>query len=258
MKQNLLVAALAAFFALSAQANPKDKAPPLMEPVSKGEIDKVKAMIASGADVNVRAEHGITALHVAVCAGHDEISKLLRAAGADPNAKDDQGQSPSDLEQAMKQRAAMLGASAKPEDLEKKNLCLKTWKVIRAEMFADMSLAEAAEEGELDVVQRRIAEDADLNDSLNATGTTPLMRAAFRGHADVVKALIEAKADVNARDVQNETALMMAAEMGHADVVKLLLAAKAEVNVKDESGKTAFDRTKTEEIKALLKGAKLP
>ena len=254
MKQNLLAAALAAFFALNAQANPKDNVPPLMEPVAKGEVDKVKAMIASGADVNARAEHGITALHLAVCAGYDEIAKLLRAAGADPNAKDDQGQSPSDLEQAMNQRAASLGASAKP--VEKKNLCLKTWKVPRAELLAKMPLAEAAEEGELDVVQKRIAEGADLNDRLNATGTTPLMRAALRGHSDVVKALIDAKADVNARDVQGETALMMAAAMGHAKVVHLLIDAGADVSVKDENGKTAFDLAKTDEIKALLNGVK--
>ena len=49
---------------------------------------------------------------------------------------------------------------------------------------------------------------------------------------------------------------MMAAAMGHADVVKLLFAAKADVNVKDENGKTAFDRAKTDEIKALLNGVK--
>ncbi len=54
------------------------------------------------------------------------------------------------------------------------------------------------------------------------------MFAARYGHADVVRLLLDAGADVNAKDEWNETALMFAAMSGHEDIVQLLTEAGAQ------------------------------
>lgn len=54
--------------------------------------------------------------------------------------------------------------------------------------------------------------------------------------------------------VESETR-RMEAEAHQLECVKALLAAKADVNAKDKDGKTAADVAKTDEIKELLKAA---
>jgi len=65
---------------------------------------------------------------------------------------------------------------------------------------------------------------------MDNSGRTPLLKAAGRGHLDVVERLLEEKAEVNARYHSGRKALQAAAEGGHLDVVERLLQEKAEVN----------------------------
>jgi len=61
-----------------------------------------------------------------------------------------------------------------------------------------------------------------------------LSAAAHGGHVEVVKALLAAHANPNARPPHGDAALFLAALDGHADFVAVLLAAGANPNVKDE------------------------
>ena len=66
--------------------------------------------------------------------------------------------------------------------------------------------------------------------SIEATGNdgaTALNLAARNGHVDVVKLLLNTKANVEAQDKNERTPLILAANNVHADVVKLLFNAKA-------------------------------
>lgn len=59
-----------------------------------------------------------------------------------------------------------------------------------------------------------------------------LMAASQNGHLEVVRPLLDAKADVNRKTDNGFTALILASQNGHAEVVRALLAAKADVNAK--------------------------
>jgi len=66
------------------------------------------------------------------------------------------------------------------------------------------------------------------------------MRAAFKGHDDVVAQLIAAGADVDQTVCQGQPALMEAAFQGHDGVVSQLLAAGADIHIQNKDGKTAL------------------
>jgi ankyrin repeat protein len=58
-----------------------------------------------------------------------------------------------------------------------------------------------------------------------------LFLAASNGHADVVKLLVDLKADVNPDDKDGRPGLLMAAGAGHVDAVKALLELSAGVSL---------------------------
>ena len=90
------------------------------------------------------------------------------------------------------------------------------------------------------------------------TGISPLEWAARKGHAEVVKVLVDSKAHVNITRTSNSiTPLYIAAQNGHTETVKLLLDYKADVNACcTDTGATplyaAAYRGHTETVKLLL------
>jgi ankyrin repeat protein len=82
------------------------------------------------------------------------------------------------------------------------------------------------------------------------------MAAAGNLNPEVIRVLIRAKADLNARNAKGVTALMIAVDVNkNHEVLKALINAGADVNVKDNTGKTALDYVKTDEVKQLLLNA---
>jgi hypothetical protein len=69
---------------------------------------------------------------------------------------------------------------------------------------------------------------------------TPLFIAAFQGHVEVVKCLIEYGADLHKSGTAGCTPLHIAAYMGHVGVVQCLLDAHVDVAYGDASGCTAL------------------
>jgi ankyrin repeat protein len=77
-------------------------------------------------------------------------------------------------------------------------------------------------------------------DATDDHGSTPLLEASWKGHAVVVRLLLERGANVNAATIDSgATALHEAAGKGHSDVVELLLSYKADPALKDKTGETA-------------------
>jgi len=90
-------------------------------------------------------------------------------------------------------------------------------------MVADMAepLCEASYEGHLDVVKLLLEARADVT-AVDKYGATPLHKASAKGHIDVVKLLVELGADVAAADKVEKTPLHKASDRGHIDVVEFL------------------------------------
>ncbi len=79
-------------------------------------------------------------------------------------------------------------------------------------------------------------------DMKNSLGRTALMYAALYGDVQIVKALLDHRADANIlpADKTGRPALSSAAMNGHLEVVRLLLDKGADASIRDKEGKTAL------------------
>ena len=59
-----------------------------------GGLEIARILVAAGADVNRKCEHGRTALHMAAAWGHLDIVRHLVESGANPEIRNDEGQTP--------------------------------------------------------------------------------------------------------------------------------------------------------------------
>lgn len=66
----------------------------LMKAASAGDLARVRALLAAGADINAADIFGNTALLYAVLEGQDAVVRALLEAGADPQAKNQIGVTP--------------------------------------------------------------------------------------------------------------------------------------------------------------------
>lgn len=302
---------------------------PLHLAVSANHIRIVELLLNAGCNVDARTKPGLltfskrarsqilgrrsdwTPLHMAAHGGQVTVGKLLLAAGADVNAKNDHGETPlhlaagmglhdspwedypkmlellvehgADIEMKMKgtdatplQRAAWFGPSAKCQTLIDLGAEIDVFSACGLGMTeratkllkADPSLANArlsggntqpllwaASNGHTEITELLLKAGADIDDN-DAPHGTALHEAAFNGHFDVAKLLIDRKADLNLPGHCGATALHEAAASGDAKIVRLLLEAGADPTVKNKAGKTALDiaeRYENEEIAGLLR-----
>ncbi len=87
---------------------------------------------------------------------------------------------------------------------------------------------------------RRIADEADVHGIEESSGRNALHKAAFWGHEEAVRYLVEeCKLDLNVQDFNGDTALHDAARFDHQQIVQTLLAAGADAGIVNHRGKSA-------------------
>jgi hypothetical protein len=193
----------------------------LLAAASRGDTAAIEALTARGERPDVRDDHGRTPLHVAAYNGHHRAMRALVAAGADPNALENDrydtvtiGAVANDV--PTLEVALALGASAK-------NVTSR---------YDGTALIAAAHLGHADVVRTLIRAGAPL-DHVNNLGWTALIESIVLGdggprHIDTLGALVEAGANVNLADRAGRTPLALARARGYGAMVKVLLQAGAQ------------------------------
>jgi ankyrin repeat protein len=149
-------------------------------------------------------EFGDTPLHQA--SGHgckEEIVDLLISNGADVNAKNKYGSTP--LDWATKYKQAEMVA------------------ILRKHGGKNGTIISAARYGSIQGVQEFLANGADVNVYQNDYGGTPLHMAVIFCHKEIVKLLLVAGADVNAKDKDGWTPLHIAVGRPRSELQELLL-----------------------------------
>jgi ankyrin repeat protein len=101
---------------------------------------------------------------------------------------------------------------------------------------ADLALAKAALYGQVDIVRALLDSGADINARTIISDWTPLMAAASEGKTAVVQILLDRGADINARSPSGNTALMVAARNGQVATLQILLERGADVNERTPDG----------------------
>ena len=89
-------------------------------------------------------------------------------------------------------------------------------------------------------VKNAIRTDAKINARDEQNRTALMVAARWNRDSEVVSALLDAGADVNAREMFDFTALMYAAGHNTIEVINILLQAGAEVNAKEKNGMTVL------------------
>ena len=105
----------------------------------------------------------------------------------------------------------------------------------------DISIHDAALEGNIEVVKQHLAAGADVNNK-GLFGGTPLIYAESR---EIIELLIVAGADVNYSPKNGITPLARAVIRADKESAELLITSGADVNSKDRQGHTPLDTAKS-------------
>ena len=102
--------------------------------------------------------------------------------------------------------------------------------------------------------EKRAVEEAISDEEAKKLGLE-LIEKVEVGDLDAVIELVGKGANVNEKDEWGVTALMIASKRGRVEIVKALLEADADVSIKNKYGNTAIDYTSDDEIKKMLNDA---
>ncbi len=224
----------------------------MIEAAKRDDISAVKTLAAAGVDVNARASDGSTALHWAAQNDDPVLADALIRKGAKVDATTDLGVSAlwvAATNSSTATIARLLSAHANP------NIVPPTGRT---------PLMIASRVGNVDAVRALLAHGADPNAKELAHGQSALMWAVAERHPEVVRLLLLAHADVQARSstwMQRQniccqltggdedpvvvpqggfTPLLFAAQYGDAESAKLLIAAGADLKAAASDGTGAL------------------
>lgn len=137
-----------------------------------------------------------------------------------------------------------------PMTPDEKRACLERFPAWRSTQFLRQQgkrLRLACEKGDVSTAKRLLAEVPELLESRGEQGWTPLIVAAFHGHADIVRVLLDAGASVNLGGLKGTTPLMYAKtrHLHRPDLdrslLETLIAEGADIERTDSLGKSVID-----------------
>lgn len=210
-------------------AGPEQGMTPLMYAARAGQLNNVKALIESKANVTAQAADGRTALIYAAMGDNAAIVTALMDAGAGVDARDEQGVT------------ALMLAAARGDVLTLDLIVRRGANPEFRNKWGDTALLYAARTGNIDKVRLLLNAGAGI-ETVNQSGQSALWLA-FENETvepDMIALLLGRGSRANQADAMYRvTPLMRAAQRGSAECVKLLLSAGADPALKDGEGLTA-------------------
>jgi ankyrin repeat protein len=244
---------------------------PLLFAARQGEVESAAVLLAAGADVNVTAPNGASALAVAVLSGHRALATLLLEKGADAKAAG-AGYAPIHAAVLHGDRVlveTLLAHGAGPDAQITRGTPSRYYSkdfAFNEALIGATPLWLAARYGDVEMLRLLAGRGADTRFAMK-DGTTPLVAAiaanagfglgdrreqyvspadaAARAEGDDEKvtlatasALVDLGADVNAGNQAGDTPLHLAAGQGLLSVAQLLAAHGADLEAKNKRGLT--------------------
>ncbi|HWH32021.1 MAG TPA: ankyrin repeat domain-containing protein, partial [Egibacteraceae bacterium] len=188
--------------------------------------------LASGQVPPTPAEvRAFTGLHAAAHLGHVDAIRTLRAAGADPNARDGHGRTPLHVATFARQRDAIRALAQAGADLN----------LLENDRYDAVTIASVANDEE--TLRLLLSLGASAKQVTSRYDGTALIAAAHLGHAGVVRQLIAAGAPLDHVNNLHWTAAIEAVVLGdggprHQETLRALVDAGANLRLADRNGAT--------------------
>lgn len=199
---------------INVNARDTDGNTPLVFACYKNYTEISSLLISAGADVNIKAFSGASALCFAIGHGNLETTSLLLKNNAS-------------LQTGFKNRQEIMDALSQNSE--------RTLNEVQEEIrnFVDMNAPKKVR-GYVSNMSGEYCLDAMIDSS-------PLHIACFMGHTNIVECLLNLEAYIDFTKEDGTTPLFFACELGHADIVRLLLDKRANVTIRRQDGKSALD-----------------
>ena len=195
-----------------------------------GYVDIVKALVKHKANVNFWTDRGDTPLTLAAINKHDNVVHALSDYNCEILAKDKDAYT------------ALLHSSCERGYVGIVMTLLTDHKAnVNDRIHSDTPIILAARKKQEPIVNALLSDSGCLVDAKGQDGYTALHCSCRDGHVDIVRTLVDHKANVNATTDSGDTPLTLAAKYKHDNVVHALLSgSQCLVDAKGQDGYTAL------------------
>jgi uncharacterized protein len=215
----------------------------------EGAADAARALAKSGANLDLADPEGTTALIIAIINGHYDVAAVLVEKGANPNLADVKGMTPLYAAVDMHTIGDTFGRPYPPKD------------VIDGSLNAARVLIKGGANVNAQLKAPILKRVYDAGDNRLGEGATPFMRAARKCDVEMMRLLLDAKADVMLTQKSGNTPVMLCAGAvsgGNSEdtpervsedealgAIRIALDAGVDVNAQNATGDTALHTATT-------------
>ena len=183
----------------------------------------IACLLDHGADINARNRAGDTALHLTAEIRNPDVLRYLLERGANVNVENIMG------------RTALIKASPWAEEDILQSLLDKGADVNAKDVLEVSALQHVVASGSLQRVLYLLSSGAEMSSSiLHCAAAAP------HGGSEIAQCLLDRGADIEGRNVVDQTALHFAVERGNLEIVQYLLARGANIESRRTNGETAL------------------